>query len=219
MLRVEKLKVGTLPALSFEVRPGECLAVEGPSGSGKTRLLRAIADLDPAEGYVVFEGLERAELKASEWRRRVRYLSSEPGWWDETAWRHVTSQDARAQRFARHAAALGIAAAQLDQPIAQLSTGERLRLALARGLADEPRALLLDEPTAALDSVAAGLVEELIRFQLLAGRVVILVAHDAGLIGRLSHARLQLAPPASADAPERGTAADAPRAATKMGWT
>ena len=48
VLRVERLKVGALPPLSFELPAGECLAVEGPSGSGKTRLLRAIADLDPA---------------------------------------------------------------------------------------------------------------------------------------------------------------------------
>ena len=50
MLRVDYLAVPGLPTLSFEVAVGECLAVEGPSGSGKTRMLRALADLDPAGG-------------------------------------------------------------------------------------------------------------------------------------------------------------------------
>jgi putative ABC transport system ATP-binding protein len=73
-----------------------------------------------------------------------------------------------------------------------LSTGERLRLGLALGLADEPRAVLLDEPTAALDVQATALVEELIRFQLLSGRIVILVSHDVSQIARLSHNSLLL---------------------------
>ena len=55
MLRVEKLRIGSLPSLSFAVADGECLAVEGPSGSGKTRILRAIADLDPNEGQLFLE--------------------------------------------------------------------------------------------------------------------------------------------------------------------
>ena len=81
MLRIDYLRVPGLPALSFEVPARECLAVEGPSGSGKTRLLRAIADLDAAQGYAYLEGVERRELPGPEWRRRVRYASAEPAWW------------------------------------------------------------------------------------------------------------------------------------------
>ena len=53
--------------------------------------------------------------------------------------------------------------------------------------------LLLDEPTSALDPQAAALAEELIRFQMLAGRIVVLVSHDQQRIARLAHARLLLA--------------------------
>ena len=88
MLRIDYLSVPGLPVLSFEVAAQECLAVEGPSGSGKTRLLRAIADLDPSEGYMFLEGIERRELAGPAWRRRVRYASAEPAWWDATARRH-----------------------------------------------------------------------------------------------------------------------------------
>jgi ABC-type iron transport system FetAB ATPase subunit len=80
VLRVDTLKVAPLPPLSFSVANGECLAVEGPSGSGKTRLLRAIADLDPAEGHVFLDGAEKNEMPAPEWRKRVRYACAErPG--------------------------------------------------------------------------------------------------------------------------------------------
>ena len=64
-----------------------------------------------------------------------------------------------------------------------------------RALLDEPRVLLLDEPAAALDPQSTALVEELIKFQLLAGRSVVLVSHDQAQIGRLAHVRLQLAKP------------------------
>ncbi len=91
---------------------------------------------------------------------------------------------------------LGLNAKVFDQPLTQLSTGERLRLALARALADQPRVVLLDEPTGALDKASAALAEELMRYQVLAGRTVILVSHDKGQIERLADVRLQLADPA-----------------------
>lgn len=204
MLRVEHLRIGTLPALTFAVADGECLAVEGPSGSGKTRLLRALADLDPASGHVFLDGVERLEVEAQVWRRNVRYVSSEPGWWTETA-RHAMPQSNEARlRCLRFISALGLAERHLDQPVSELSTGERQRLALIRSLIDEPAVLLLDEPTSNLDTGTQALVEETIRFQMLAGRTVLLASHDMGLIGRLAHARLQLAKPRSSAPREPG---------------
>ncbi len=191
MLRIDKLSIPGLPVLSFEVAAGECLCIEGPSGSGKTRILRAIADLDPSKGQVFLEGAERAELAAIVWRRRVRYVAAEPGWWADTARGHVPI-GAECNRFERMAASLGLEHRQLDQPLAQLSTGERLRLALARSLCDEPQVILLDEPTSALDAQSAALAEEFIRFQILAGRCVVLISHDAAQIGRLADHRLLL---------------------------
>jgi ABC-type multidrug transport system ATPase subunit len=189
VLRVDYLVVPGLPKLSFEVGPGECLAVEGPSGSGKTRVLRAIADLDPADGYVHLDGVERGEMRAPEWRRLVRYASAEPAWWGTIAREHFASST----KLDRLLSALGLDQNHLDRQIAELSTGERQRLGLIRALADEPRVLLLDEPTSALDATSAALAEELIRFQVLAGRMVLLVTHDPAQIERLAHARLQLA--------------------------
>jgi len=191
LMRVDHLRVGALPELSFGVPSGECLAVEGPSGSGKTRLLRAIADLDPSEGYVYLDGAERCEMPAPQWRRNVRYVSAEPAWWADTVRDHIAKEHApRAERMVQ---SLGLDASILDRNVGTLSTGERQRLALARALADEPRVILLDEPTSALDGEAAALVEQQIQFLTLSGRIVILVSHDVGLSERLAHARLILA--------------------------
>ncbi len=205
MLRIEHLKVGTLPPLSFAVADGECIAVEGPSGSGKTRFLRAVADLDPAHGLVFVDGTERSELSAPSWRRLVRYAAAEPAWWTDTPRGSFPREATSSPRVGRLLASVGLEGGALDRPVAELSTGERQRLALVRAVLDEPRVLLLDEPTASLDPAAGGLVEELIRFQLLAGRSVLLASHDAGAVARLAHARLELAPPGQAPLP-RGLA-------------
>jgi ABC-type proline/glycine betaine transport system ATPase subunit len=188
VLRVDYLSVGGLAPLSFEAAAHECLAIEGPSGSGKTRLLRAIADLDAAAGYVYLEGVERREMPGPEWRRRVRYASAEPAWWGAKAREHFPAT----AKLDRLLSAVGLESVLLDRPISELSTGERQRLGLVRAIADEPRVLLLDEPTSALDAQAAALAEELIKFQILLGRIVILVSHDSQQLTRLANARLQL---------------------------
>ena len=198
MLRVEHLKIGTLPPLSFEVGDGRCLAVEGPSGSGKTRLLRAVADLDAAPGHILLDGSERGEMSAPEWRRLVRYAAAEPAWWSDTPRAAFPRASPHAARAERLIITLGLDAPALDQPIATLSTGERQRLALVRALADEPRVLLLDEPTAALDEGAAARVENLINAHLQDGRIVLLASHDRGLVERLAHERLILERPRAA---------------------
>lgn len=205
MLRVEHLRIGSLPPLSFAVANGECLAIEGPSGSGKTRILRAIADLDAAEGQIFLDGAERHEMAATDWRRAVRYAAAEPGWWSDTPQGSMPEDAALQPRLHRLMASLGLGEELLDRPLSLLSTGERQRLALVRALADEPRVLLLDEPTGALDVGATALVEELIRFQLLAGRCVLIASHDAAMLDRLAHARLELGPRPQ---PRRGSSSE-----------
>jgi ABC-type iron transport system FetAB ATPase subunit len=203
LLRVEHLRIGSLPPLSFSVADGECLAIEGPSGSGKTRILRAIADLDPVDAQLFVDGDERREMSATEWRKAVRYAAAEPGWWSDTPRDSFPNISLALARVVRLLAAVGLDEDVLDRDVTHLSTGERQRIALVRALADEPKVLLLDEPTGALDIGSTALVEELLRFQLLAGRSVLIASHDQALIGRLAHARLQLAPSERPSRPQR----------------
>ena len=148
------------------------------------------------------------------WRKRVRYVSAEPAWWADDRPRPCHAA-AEAQRFERFAASLGIDRAALDRPITQLSTGERLRLGLARACCDEPNVLMLDEPTGALDPQSAALTEEMIRFLLISRRAIILVSHDQGQVARLAHKRLLLAAPKDVrpEPPEPSPAPDEPRPA------
>ncbi len=120
--------------------------MQGPSGSGKTLLLRSIADLDPNRGEVILGDIRRSEVPAHHWRRLVGYLPAESHWWEDRVGDHQ-------QKWPLDLlATLGFEPDVLEWSVARLSTGERQRLALARLLANEPRALLLDEPVANLDA-------------------------------------------------------------------
>ncbi len=183
MLSVDHLtRPGLLPAVSFELADGECLALRGPSGAGKSLLLRAIADLDPNDGRVRLDGCARETMPAPQWRSLVTYLAAEPGWWAERVGAHFPDWAAVRPLVE----ALGLPADCGDWPIARLSTGERHRLALARALRLEPRVLLLDEPTSGLDPEAAGRVEGLIRARLAEGAGALWVTHDRAQGARLA---------------------------------
>ncbi len=186
MLQVRDLRTNLIKPASFAVSARECLAVQGPSGAGKTLLLRAIADLDPNEGVVRLDGRERSSVPAPEWRRLVGYMPAEPGWWADTVGEHF-SQWVGARAFA---AELGFPEEAKDWPVARLSTGERLRLALVRALVRRPKVLLLDEPTAALDLASVEAVESLMAAQLSAGLALVWVTHDAAQAGRVARRTL-----------------------------
>ena len=144
ILQVRDLRTKLIKPASLSLSAGECIAVRGPSGAGKTLLLRAIADLDPNEGLVCLDGRDRSMITGPEWRRLVGYLPAEPGWWAETVGEHFSEWTA-ALALVRE---LGFPEEAKAWPIARLSTGERLRLALIRALMVWPKVLLVDEPTA-----------------------------------------------------------------------
>jgi ABC-type iron transport system FetAB ATPase subunit len=160
---------------TFDVHAGECIAIQGPSGAGKSVLLRMLADLDPHDGEAVLDGRPASALSPSAWRAAVVYQAAEPAWWEPTAGAHFADADGDAVTAAL--AALNLSPALLDTDIERLSTGERQRLALVRSLARRPRALLLDEPTAALDPDAVARVEALLRARLADGMAILIVTH------------------------------------------
>ncbi|MBA3835525.1 MAG: ATP-binding cassette domain-containing protein [Sphingomonas sp.] len=168
--------------VSFELPAGECVALQGSSGSGKTLLLRAIADLDPARGYVALDGEPRESMPAPAWRRKVCYVPAEPGWWAETVLEHFTAWPEAAPLVQR----LRLPAQCQTWSVSRLSTGERQRLALVRALLVCPRILLLDEPTSALDQKARDEVELLLAEQVATGVSLLWVTHDESQARRVA---------------------------------
>lgn len=166
-LRLASVAIGLagrplVPALDLAVAPGEVVTVMGPSGAGKSTLLAYVGGfLDPAfsaTGRVLIDGADVTDLPAE--RRRIGILFQ-----DDMLFPHlsvggnlafglseaVRGRAARRERIEAALVAAGLAGFAGRDP-ASLSGGQRARVALLRTLLAEPRALLLDEPFAKLDS-------------------------------------------------------------------
>jgi ABC-type iron transport system FetAB ATPase subunit len=182
-LLVRHLQSDLAGPFDFLAPAGGCAVISGPSGSGKSLFLRMIADLDPNDGEVRLNGIERRSMDGPAWRRTAPYVPSEAGWWLDNVIDHfapATREEAR-----KLATSFGLVEGQFDAPVARLSTGERQRLAIIRALVLGSRALLLDEPTSALDTEDAMLVEAALLSRLAEGCVIVMVSHDAGQAARL----------------------------------
>jgi ABC-type iron transport system FetAB ATPase subunit len=186
-LKIESLRFKGRGPYDFAVEPGECVCLSGPSGAGKTLLLRSIADLDPHEGRAFLDEVDSSTLDAPVWRRTVGLLPAESQWWSDTVRPHFSTVDPERLE------ALGFGGEVMDWEVSRLSTGERQRLALLRLLVNRPRALLLDEPTAALDASNVDQVEALLEdYRNETKAPVLWVSHDPAQAARVSERRFEI---------------------------
>ncbi len=174
--------------------PSGSTALLGPSGSGKSTLLRLLNRLaDPDEGSVRFHGTDVRELDPLELRRRVGLVPQLPAPVPGTVADNVRfgprlhGEEVEPDRPLRLA---GLDASFAERDASRLSVGEQQRVMLARALALQPEVLLLDEPTASLDSAATGAVEDALRN--LHGVSLVLVTHDRGQAERLAERTIEL---------------------------
>lgn len=184
-----------LAGASVAVRPGEFVAVVGPNGSGKTTLLRAMSRvLPPREGAVALEGRDLYALSARESALAIAVVPQETSIEFEFTCGEVVLMG-RSPRIGRFGSEgdrdLAVARESMertgtwelrDRPITELSGGERQRVILARAFAQEPRVLLLDEPTAHLDLAYQVQVLRLVRAMRDERKVAVLATlHDLNL--------------------------------------
>jgi putative ABC transport system ATP-binding protein len=196
--RYEGGRIRAVDALDLDIAPGEFVAICGPSACGKTTLLNLIAAIDrPDAGTLSVAGRSLAHLSAAEaddFRRSVVGLIFQlhnllP---DLTALENVQVPmlgTGRSPRWRRERAGyllerVGLADRARALPTV-LSGGERQRIAIARALANEPRVLLADEPTGALDSKnGERLLDLLDELQRDVQATLVVVTHDPNIAGR-----------------------------------
>jgi UDP-glucose/iron transport system ATP-binding protein len=181
MLFVDRLDIAPVHVEKLRVGNG-ITALAAASGAGKTRFFLALADLVPNHGSIRFDDMARESTPAPVWRRSIRYVSAEPAWWEATPRAHLPASG----RVTAMAERLGLDKSLLDKPIAELSTGERLRFGLVRALASDPPLVLLDEPTGALDEASAKLVEDEFRRLADDGKSIFLISHSEDQIERIA---------------------------------
>jgi ABC-type multidrug transport system fused ATPase/permease subunit len=175
------------------VRAGEVTALVGPSGAGKSSLLRALVRLDePAAGRVLVDGRDAAEVPPCELRRRVGLVAQAPVMLPGDVRANLAYGLEAPADLEGALAATGLDAGFMAREARQLSGGEAARVAVARALTRDPVALLLDEPTAALDREAAAPVEALVRDLAARGLGILIVTHDEAQAERVADARVGL---------------------------
>lgn len=186
-------RINAVRGVSLRVTSGEALVITGPSGSGKSTLLALIGGLEqPDSGRVTIDGRQLwREAHTAQMRREVvgfvfqRHLLLET--LTARANVEVPLVGARMPRAERKARALQLLDAvglsgRAEHVPAQLSGGERQRVAVARAIANQPRLLLADEPTGALDSATSTRVLDLLfglREKL--GMTMVVVSYDSAI--------------------------------------
>ena len=215
-LAVDLDRTPILHGVSCAAGSGGWLALIGPNGAGKTTLLRAVAGLLPHRGEVLLDG-DGGSLSGRDRARLIAYVPQEPVLPPDmtvaeyvllgrTPYISYLGGPARSDRAAagRAAERLGVSVFA-GRRLASLSGGERKRVVLARALAQDPKVLLLDEPTSSLDighqQQVLDLVDELRRA---GGLTVLSTLHDLTTAGQyadhlvlLHEGRIEAAGPAA----------------------
>lgn len=189
--RMGSEEVRALDGVSFEIRAGELVAIMGPSGSGKSTLMNLIGALDqPTSGELEVAGKllgrlspdELADLRAHavgfvfQQFQLLPRLSALENVAMPLLYRRDFSGDAR-ELARRRLEQVGLGERTGHRP-SEMSGGQQQRVAIARALVGEPRLLLADEPTGALDSRTGAAVIALFQALNAAGQTIVLVTHD-----------------------------------------
>jgi len=187
--------------INLRVPAGEIIGIIGPNGSGKTTLLRAITrSLKPSSGAIRLEGEDIRRMKIRDLARKIAVVSqsAESGFMTVEEFvllgripyyeKFRFLETRNDLQIARNAMVLTDSLKLKDQLMSQISGGERQLALIARALTQEPKLLLLDEPTTYLDIAhQVGILDLIKRLNNSSGLTVIMVLHDLNLAGEYCH--------------------------------
>jgi iron complex transport system ATP-binding protein len=187
--------------INLRVPAGEIIGIIGPNGSGKTTLLRAITrSLKPSGGVIRLDGADIRRMKIRDLARKIAVVSqsAESGFMTVEEFvllgrtpyydRFRFLETKNDLKIARNAMASTDALRLKDQIMSRISGGERQLALIARALAQEPKLLLLDEPTTYLDIThQMGILDLIRRLNINFALTVIMVLHDLNLAGEYCH--------------------------------
>jgi peptide/nickel transport system ATP-binding protein len=198
-------RVGTVRAVdgvAFDLRAGHTLAIVGESGCGKTTTILELMELTaPQEGRIVIEGQNVATLNSSgrrALRSDIQIVFQDPSAAvdprlpigeviGEPLLAQGVPRDARDERVRELLELVGLDASMADRYPHEFSGGQRQRIGIARGLATDPKILVLDEPVSALDvSIQAGVINLLQDLRDKLGLSLIFVAHDLAVVRQIA---------------------------------
>lgn len=198
--KTKDLEVLALQGLELEIEQGELMAIIGNSGSGKSTLLNMIGGLDrPSAGRLIVDGKDLFKLSPQE---LVAYKRNTVGFvWQNnarnllpylTAWQNVQmpmlwgSADKKKGRALELLEMVGMSRRK-DHRLDQLSGGEQQRVAIAIALANNPKILLADEPTGAVDAKTGAYILDMLRdINRNTGLTVVIVTHDRMLAKKVN---------------------------------
>jgi ATP-binding cassette subfamily B protein AbcA/BmrA len=183
-----------LNGLSVHIEAGKTTAFAGPSGSGKSTVMSLLLGFyEPDAGRIFYGSTPLEQIAPVRWRNQIAYVSQEPylfsgSLYENIAWGSEGATEADIVQAAKAAGIHDFIAASpqgYDTRIGErgltMSGGERQRLSIARAFVRDPQLLLLDEPTAALDSHNEAIVQEALS-SLMLGRTTVVIAHRLSTI-------------------------------------
>ncbi|MGB7345772.1 MAG: ATP-binding cassette domain-containing protein [Pirellulaceae bacterium] len=182
---LEKGEVRAVDNLSFEISPGEVFGLLGPNGAGKTTTMRMVLGLlEPDSGYAEVDGI-RTEVDPIKAKSRLGFVSASDGVYPWLSVRemliyfadlYAVDLQLAEQRIDQLAELMEIKPL-LDRRAGSLSTGQRQRVTLVRGLIHDPPVMLLDEPTRGLDVVGVQTIFDYIDHLRDVGKAVVVCTH------------------------------------------